>query len=517
MIHLLDPREANRLVLGEGEIAFLDLREAGPFSEGHPLFAVPAPYSTLEARVGQLVPRVDVPVVLVDGGDGIAEAGAEALAAMGYSDVAIVEGGAPGWEAADLTLFKGVNVPSKALGELAEALWHPKTIDARTLSAWQRDGRSFSLFDCRPPGEFEKMTVPGAACLPNGEIAHRLPALDAEKPIVVTCAGRTRGIIGSLGLARVIPAREIYALENGTQGWALAGFELSRGNEPGALPDLTPEQAAETRARADAFLAAENIPLITSSDVAAFLDNKTRTTFVFDVRSADEAKADPLPAFTHAWSGQIVQATDRWVGVRRARLVLADDLGLRAGLAAFWLRALGFDVHVVRIDDVLRAMPAPKHSEAPAIDIPEITAEEALADVRKNRAGLLDLRPSGRYAAGHVEDSTWSIRPHLREVAGKGRWLLIGDDGPEVRLGARELLCLGHTDLALIQGGIDAMRRAGAGFRQVRPLPPAAAADITSFAHGRHDGDLAASREYLAWEQGLVATLSADERAAFRL
>jgi hypothetical protein len=48
-------------------------------------------------------------------------------------------------------------------------------------------------------------------------------------------------------------------------------------------------------------------------------------------------------------------------------------------------------------------------------------------------------------------------------------------------------------------------------------MPLATAVDVTSFAHGRHDGDLAASKCYLDWEQGLVPALSTDERAAFRL
>ncbi len=517
MIDVIDAGEANRRVIGDEEIAFLDLREAGPFSEGHPLFAVPAPYSTLEARVGDLVPSADVPVLLVDGGDGIAEAGAEALASMGYANVAIIKGGAPAWAAAGFTLFKGLNVPSKTLGELAEIRWHPKTIDVQTLAAWQDEDRAFSFYDCRPPAEFQKMTVPGAVCLPNGEIAHRLPAIDSDGHIVVTCAGRTRGLIGSLGLSRLFPDREIYALENGTQGWALAGFALERGKESGPLPGLSPKQAEETRARADAFLAAEKIPLVTSSDVAAFLEDKTRATFAFDVRSADEAATDPLPAFPHAWSGQIVQATDRWVGVRRARIVLADDLGLRAALAAFWLRALGYEVLVVRVDDALRCLPAPEKPKAPPCDIPEIEAVDALAEIREGRARLLDLRSSGDFAAGHVQGSQWTIRPQLRNAAGKGRWLLIGDGGSEAALGAREFLRLGHKDVALIRGGIKAMHQAGARFRQVELLPLAEAVDVTSFAHGRHDGDLAASRTYLAWEQGLVEELSPDERAAFRL
>jgi rhodanese-related sulfurtransferase len=513
----MSARDVQRRLNGGGEAAFLDLREAGPFSEGHPLFAVPVPYSSLEAGIGALVPRLDVPVILIDGGDGIAEAGAEALAAMGYSDLSIVDGGTPGWADAGCTLFKGVNVPSKALGELAEELWHPKTIDAPTLESWRQAGERFSLFDCRPPSEYQKMTVPGAACLPNGEIAHRLPAIGSDDKIIVTCAGRTRGIIGVLGLSRVAPDLEIYALENGTQGWALAGLELERGNRPGDLPGLSDEDAAETLARAERFLQDEAIPLVGSADVEAFLDDATRTTFLFDVRSAEEAASDPLPAFPHVWSGQLVQATDRWVGVRRSRLVLADDLGLRAGLAAFWLRALGFDVHVARIDGGLRALPAPERPSMPSHAVTEIDAETALSEAREGRARLLDLRPSSRYEAGHVAGSAWAIRPKLSAWLGEQRFFLIGDDGPEAALGGRELQRLGHRDVALVRGGFDALREAGATIETGEPMPLSEAIDVVSFAHGRHDGDLQASQDYLDWEQGLVAALSPDERAAFHL
>ena len=517
MTNLIDAWEANRRVLGNNEIAFLDLREAGPFSQGHPLFAVPAPYSVLEAQVVDLVPRLDVPIVLIDGGEGLAGAGADALASMGYANVSVVKGGTPAWAMAGYTLFKGVNVPSKALGELAEIRWHPKTIDAQSLATWQKEGRSFAFYDCRPPEEFEKMTVRGAVCLPNGELAHRLPALNNDSPIVITCAGRTRGLIGSVSLARVVPHREVYALENGTQGWALAGFELERGNEPLPLPDLSLEQADVTRGRADAMLAAETIPLASATDVAVSLDDRTRTTFLFDVRSAVEAVVDPLPAFQHVWSGQIIQATDQRVGVRHARIVLADDLGLRAAIAAFWLRALGFETWVTRVDDALRRMPPPAKLVMPPRGVPEIAAIHALAEVGWGRAGLLDLRSSKDYAAGHIQGSSWTIRPRLAEFAGRGRWLLIGDDGPQATLGACELLRLGHRDVAVIRGGFRALQSVGALVETCAPLPLDVAVDVTSFAHGRHDGDLDASRTYLAWEQGLVDALSPDERAAFCL
>ena len=79
MIAALSPSEAKARLHAGGEIAFLDVREAGQFGEGHPLFAVPCPYSRLELMVGALVPRGDAPVLLIDQGDGVAEKAAKRL------------------------------------------------------------------------------------------------------------------------------------------------------------------------------------------------------------------------------------------------------------------------------------------------------------------------------------------------------------------------------------------------------------------------------------------------------
>ena len=58
--------EAVQLVNGTEEIGFLDLREIGPYSEGHPLFAVPVPFSVFEERVTKLVPRPGSRLLLID-------------------------------------------------------------------------------------------------------------------------------------------------------------------------------------------------------------------------------------------------------------------------------------------------------------------------------------------------------------------------------------------------------------------------------------------------------------------
>lgn len=510
----LSPREANARVTDGGEVAFIDVREAGPFSEGHPLFAVPVPYSALEPRVARLVPRAGVPIIVIDGGDAIAERAAAALGAMGYTDVAIVDGGTPAWEAAGLTLFQGVNVPSKTLGELAEALWHPDVIEAGTLAEWRRDGTAFDFFDVRPAPEHAKMRVPGARCLPLGELAHRFEAAvsDDGRPIVLTCAGRTRGLVGALSLSRLGLGRPVYALTNGTQGWALAGEALERGNAVDPLPTVTAHARRAARERADALMAQEGIALVTAQECRTLLRDRDRTTFVFDVRAPEVADADKVVVATPAPCGQLVQATDQWAAVRGARVVLLDDEGLRGAIAAFWLRALGYEPAVLRLDEAVRALPPRAGIAPPRLTAPRIGARETLASQR----ALIDVRPSAEHEAAAVEGAVWSIRPALVASPPAGPVALIGRAGTiAAELAAADLRAMG-CDARVVEGGHGALLDAGATERPGR-IPPGKALDVTTFAAGRHDGDLDASRLYLAWEEGLVGQLSAEERAVFRL
>jgi len=523
MILNVTPQAARRRIHGPEEVAFLDVREAGQFGEGHPLFAVPCPYSRLELAIGGLVPRKSAPILLLDAGDGVAQRAARRLAAAGYTDIAIVEGGAAGWQAAGLTLFKGVNVPSKALGELVEHALHPPTIDATALAQWQQEGRAFHLFDARPPAEYAKMRVPGARCLPNGELAHRFEAVVADRltPVIVTCAGRTRGLIGAAGLRLAGIPNPIYALENGTQGWALAGLALERGNSADPFPQLEAEARRASMARADALCRRRAIPIIDASEVQAMCGGPARTTYVFDVRSEAEATGDPLPVAKHAPSGQLVQATDHWIGVRRARVVLADDTGLRAALAAFWLRQLGYDTYVVRIDDALRRLrrsePRYGTSHSP---LQRASPAEAMSLARGGGGLLLDLRASQRYRAGHAAGAQWSIRPRLGAIdALSGRpAALFTDEAAVGRLAAIDLVELGAGPVIEVAGGFEAWSEAGLPVEAAADRPSEAEAiDYLWFVHDRHDGNLAASRQYLAWERSLVAQLDPAERVEFKV
>ena len=75
------------------------------------------------------------------------------------------------------------------------------------------------------------MSIPGAIDAPGVEIVNRACNLitNPDTQIIVNCAGRTRSIIGAQSLINIGLPNPIYALENGTMGWHLSGYQLERG------------------------------------------------------------------------------------------------------------------------------------------------------------------------------------------------------------------------------------------------------------------------------------------------
>src|SRR6202000_2910982 len=102
---------------------------------------------------------------------------------------------------------------------------------ARELQAMPKPGENMVIVDDRTPAEYRRMNIPDGISCPNGELALRIHdiAPDPTTKIVVNCAGRTRSIIGAQTLIDFGVPNPVVALENGTQGWFLAGLEVERG------------------------------------------------------------------------------------------------------------------------------------------------------------------------------------------------------------------------------------------------------------------------------------------------
>ncbi|MCT9123042.1 rhodanese-like domain-containing protein [Cupriavidus gilardii] len=505
------------------EIALLDVREHGQYGESHLFLAVPLPYSRLELEVGRLVPRRAVRVVVYDHDESVAVPAAAALRAAGYTDVHVLRGGTAAWAAAGYALFAGVNVPSKTFGELVEHRLHTPRIGAEQLHAMQARGDKLVVLDGRPLSEYRKMNIPGAICCPNGELAYRLRDLvpDDDTPIVINCAGRTRSIIGAQTLINLGVPNPVYALENGTQGWYLADYQLEHGNDR-HYPDKTEANTAELepmRAAAARLAERHGVSTVDLATVQGWARDTTRTLFLCDVRTPEEFARGTLPGAQHTPGGQLIQATDQYVGVRGARLVLFDDDGVRAPVVASWLRQLGHDAHVLA--DGLRSGLA--LSPAPAAALPALPAVDAARLARGLDSGevvAIDLRASMDYRKAHVPGARWSIRPRLaHDVAGEARPLVLIADQPDIAAAAALSLPAPQRALArVLDDGIAGWKAAGLPLA-ASPNEPADrdCIDYLFFVHDRHDGNKAAARQYLAWETNLISQLDDAELGSYRL
>jgi rhodanese-related sulfurtransferase len=520
----IDVKTARRW-LGDGdEVAFIDVREDGQHGAGHPLLAVSLPYSRLELAIGQLVPRRSCRVVLVDDGDGVADKAARRLAALGYSDVHILEGGIAAWSA-KYPLFPSSNVPSKAFAEIVEHDYKTPAITASELDRRRRAGEKIVVLDSRPLDEYARFHVPGAITCPGAELVLRFADLVPEPDalVVVSCAGRTRGIIGAQSLLTAGVENPVMSLEGGTQAWRLAGLDLEHGPTT-ALKPTSPAAIAAAQRRAATVAARFGVRSIDAATLAAWRNEADRrTAYLLDVRTPDEFAAGHLPGSVSAPGGQLVQAIDRWVATRGARLVLIDEIGARAVMTAQWLMQLGWDAVVLdRPFDGQSLETGSSGAPSPVLpDVMAITVAEA-AHWLNDGAAAIYVGASANYRAAHPEDAVWAIRPRLdrlpESVLRARRIAVFAEDDAVGILAAADLAEIAAGPVVIVRGGISAWRAAARPFVASPGEPPdTERIDFVFWNHDRHAGNQAAMRAYLRWETELPGEIARDGLAGFRL
>ena len=525
----VSPAEIRAMLKDGGEMALIDVREEGVFSEqGHPFFANSMPLSRLELLIRVRVPRFGTRIVALDGGDeGLAERAAAKLAEIGYRNVAVIAGGTRAWAAAGYELFTGVNVPSKAFGELVEHQCGTPHIAASELQKRIEAGDKVLIVDSRPIGEFRNMSIPGAFDCPGAELVYRVPdrVPSPDTLVVVNCAGRTRSIIGAQSLRNARLPNQVVALENGTMGWELAGLELARGRDD-SLPPPSAAGLAKARKLAGDVARRFAIRRIGDAELARFrAEAGERTLYLIDVRSPEEYAAGHLAGARSAPGGQLVQATDTYMATRNARIVLVDGDGVRAVMTASWLVQMGCpEVYVLDggvAGQTLVTDPEPR--DVPGVDRANVVtiAPAAVKDLLDRGAvTLVDLAPSLNYEAGHIPGAWFAVRARLKDslakVPVKPVLVLTSPDGIVARLTAAELPTHGFTEVKVLDGGTDAWSNAGLPLTKGRE----ALADTPNDCWRRPYDPYAApdARErYLQWEIELVHQIEREGDLGFRV
>ena len=232
-----------------------------------------------------------------------------------------------------------------------------------------------------------------------------------------------------------------------------------------------------------------------------------------------------MPGFAHAPGGQLIQATDQWVGVRGARLVLIDEEGVRAPVVAAWLRQLGHEAYVLEGGIAAAAALTWRrpHDAAPtAPDLAPIAPREVAARrAGRHRCQVIDLRAEHDLPQG----------PHRRRPSGRS-----GPASPRRSPTARRQSCWSPTSPGLrswprstsaeaaspTSACSTAATRPGAPpacrSRRRPTIPPMPIASTScSSPPPATTATTAAARAYLTWEIGLIAAARRAGARAFRI
>jgi rhodanese-related sulfurtransferase len=353
----LTPSDIRIALLRRDEIALLDVRPEAVFARGHPLFAANMAADRIALEAETRLPRKDVQIVVYDAGEGLAADAIDRLRALGYTDIRELDGGLKAWQAAGYELFQDVNSYAKAFGELVESRRHTPSLSADEVSALIASQANIRILDVRRFDEYSTMNIPGSISVPGAELVLRAgrAAPDPDTTIIVNCAGRTRSIIGTQSLINAGVTNKVQALRNGTIGWTLAKQTLEHGAD--RRGEIGAFAGAEANARDVAYRA--GVKRITTEEMTALQAQTRRTLYRFDVRAAEEYAAGHIPGFRHYPGGQLVQEIDMAAPVRGARIVLTDNMGVRADMTASWLAQMGWETYVLDggYDRALEAKP----------------------------------------------------------------------------------------------------------------------------------------------------------------
>jgi rhodanese-related sulfurtransferase len=320
-------------------------------------------------------------------------------------------------------------------------------------------------------------------------------------------------------------ANRVAALANGTIGWTLAGYDLEHGQVRVAPPlsDAGQAWAQEAAARVAARF---GVRTIDPDTLARWREEAPdHTLYLCDVRPPEEYQAGHLPGARCTPGGQLVQATDSYLGTRGARVVLVDDAGVRATMTASWLIQMGWrETCVLRQEPSADLERGPERTEALGLEdaVPDAAMAPAeLARIAGNgEVRILDFADSRTYRAGHIPGAWWLSRAHLAEdlakVAGASTYVITSPDGNLARLALAEVRPLVQAAVHVLTGGTEAWRSAGLPLQDGAEHLAGIQDDLYLRPHDRPPEQIEqAMRDYLRWETALVPQLERDGTLIF--
>jgi rhodanese-related sulfurtransferase len=419
-----------------------------------------------------------------------------------------------------------VHVPSKAFAEVVEHAAGTPWITAGQLKALLDADADIALFDSRSYEEYHDDSISNAISVPGAELVYRFADLvpSPDTTVIVNCGGRTRSIIGAQSLIDAGVPNKVVSLQNGTQAWHLAGYQVVKGATARA-PAVSEAGRAAARDAAARVAQRSGVRTIDAATLERWRADAARSLYVFDVRSPVEFAAGHVPGMKHIAGGQLVQETDRHAATWGARVVLVDDDGVRATMTAHWMAQMGWDVAVMTLATFGAAREAgpyaPRVLGLEGTSVPSIDAGALHARLQAGGAEVVDVDWSRGYIAGHIPGAWYAIRARLDAalamLPATEAIVFTSADGVLARLAAAEWHDRAPAPVLTLSGGTTAWVAAGHGQERGATRMASVREDERLRAREQAGSVEDAMRAYLAWEIDLVNQMATDDDQRFRM
>jgi rhodanese-related sulfurtransferase len=267
---------------------------------------------------------------------------------------------------------------------------------------------------------------------------------------------------------------------------------------------------AKAQAAAERVAQRFGVKFADAGRVQAWLHDPQRTTYLLDVRTREEFEAGHVAGSRHAPGGQLVQATDEYVAVRQARLVLIDPQRVRAVMTASWLNQMGW--HDVYVLGSLAGLDIETGPRKPPFKFKPWAITTQLGGT------VLDFSTSLRFHHQHLPGAWWVVRSRLkeaREKIGDHRVLLLtSEDAVLAHLAAPEVAALWpKAQVRVLDGGNAASKGP---WESGSERASTTRDDVWYKPYDHAAGFEQHARDYLAWEVALIEQIKRDPTIRFQ-
>jgi len=354
-----------------------------------------------------------------------------------------------------------------------------KDIDAKTLHGWILDGQELAVLDAREDGEFGTSHLFWAVPCGLSRVELRVPSLLPRLSVRICCVDDGRGLAEQLASwLEGIGCTNVSVLKGGTKAWADAGYVLFSGvNVPSKAFGEWVEHHYVTES-------------VDPPELKSWIDSG-RDMVVLDSRTWEEFQRMSIPTGRSVPGGElayrigdIVPDPETLIVVNcagRTRSILGAESLRRVGVpnkvVALRNGTMGWELAGFRCDHGKTARFTPgiprtvdlamrRASDfAASSGVRVLTPAEFAAFEADGSRSLyvLDVRDPDEYRAGHRAGSISAPGGQLVQATDtwiavrNSRIVLLDDTGVRARMSASWLRLMGHPEVFVVDGGLEAV------------------------------------------------------------